>query len=110
MLIPIDSLELHIDILWMWTTTCKPNSPPGLGRTQGCGFWADTQRQQSLTSGADSVMRLNNAVVDNIQRLQKNHMPIFACGSDVHFSPPMQGSCHAGVGKGRPSHYTKIYV
>ena len=41
MFIPIDLLELHVEILWGKRWHVSPRTPPGLGRTQGCGFWVD---------------------------------------------------------------------
>ena len=41
MFIPIGLLESYIEILWRERWHVGPWTPPGLGRTQGCGFWAD---------------------------------------------------------------------
>ena len=42
MFIPIGLLESHTEILWRIRWHISPWTPPGLGRTQRCGFWADT--------------------------------------------------------------------
>ena len=34
-------LESHIEEWWREQLHVSPNPTPGLGRTQGCGFWAD---------------------------------------------------------------------
>ena len=43
MFIPIGLLESYIGILLREQCHVSPWTPPGLGRTQGCGFWADIQ-------------------------------------------------------------------
>ena len=54
MLIRIEYLECHIDILWDEKIHVRPNSPPGLGRTQGCGFWVHIN---GASAGSEAEIR-----------------------------------------------------
>ena len=54
MFIPIGLLELHIETLWRECRHVSPWTPPGLGRTQGCGFWADINGE---SAGSEAEIR-----------------------------------------------------
>ena len=45
MLIPNGLLESHIEAMWIGWSHISTRTPPKLGRTQGCGFWANTSQE-----------------------------------------------------------------